>query len=67
MTKFAAIILSFSLLLTAPAAQAGMFKKLAVVGGLVVAGKAIAKKRAEKKQQAGQKNEKNQTSKQDQQ
>lgn len=56
MNKLAALALSLSLVLAAPAAQAGMFKKLAVVGGLVVAGKALAKKHAEKKQENAQKN-----------
>lgn len=56
MKKIATLFLSVSLLATAPAAHAGLVKKLAVVGGLVVAGKAIAKKHAEKKQQKDQKN-----------
>lgn len=66
MTKFAALFLSFSLLFAAPAAQAGMFKKMVVVGGLVTAGKAIAKKRAEKKQQASQKTQNGNKKSQDQ-
>lgn len=64
MKKLAVLILSLSLVLAAPVAQAKMFKKLVVVGALVVAGKAIAKKRAEKKQQVDHKNEKSQNDKQ---
>lgn len=51
MKKLLPLVLSFALVFAAPAAQAKMFKKLLVVGAVVVAGKAIAKKRADKKQQ----------------
>lgn len=56
MNKLTALFLSLTLVFAAPAAQAGLLKKLAVVGGLVVAGKAVAKKVAEKKQDNARKN-----------
>lgn len=57
MLKPTALLLSLSLALAVPAVHAGMLKKMIVVGGITMAGKAIAKKHAEKKQQDAQKSQ----------
>ena len=54
MNKLFALTLSLSLTVLAPAAHAGIFKKMIVVGAVVMAGKAIARKHQETKNQREQ-------------
>lgn len=59
MQKFVAIALILCLALGAPAAHAGKLKKLVLIGGALVAAKAIAKKKDKQRQQPQDQGKKN--------